>query len=444
MNLHSEYKQKLVTPEQAVSVVKSGDWVEYGQFATQAVVLDKALAARRDELQNVKIRSTTRAMGIPEVVKVDPKAEHFTYNSLHYTGVDRESQKMGNCWFVPINFHEVPSWYRNTMEVDVAMIATTPMDEHGYFNFGPSCSFSRAICEKAKILILETNPNIPRCLGGRDEAIHISEVDYIVEADWAFPEMPFPEPTEIDKKIAQLIVNEVEDGSCLQLGQGGMPIAVGWFLAEAGLKDLGIHSEIFCDSMVGMIESGAVTGARKNIDRHKVVYTFSLGSKKTYDFINNNPQLAIHPVDYVNDPCVVQQLDKFISINNCIEVDLFTQVASESSGPKHLAGTGGQLDFALGAYSSKGGKSFICMSSTYNKNGVLASRVVPMLKPGTIVTTPRSVVSYVVTEYGVAYLKGKSTWERAEAIIAIAHPDFREELIKDAEKLGIWRGSNKR
>ncbi len=444
MGLSEEYRKKTVTAEEAVKVVKSGDWVEYGQFATQAIVLDKALAARKNELRDVKIRTTTRVASMPEVVKADPSAEHFRYHSLHYMGVDRRSQEMGNCWYIPIMFHEVPSYYRNYMDVDVAMIATTSMDAHGYFNFGPSCSFSRAICDKAKKIVLEVNPNTPRCLGGCEESVHISEVDYIVEVDWPFPEFPFPDPTDLDKKIAALIVEEMEDGSCLQIGQGGMPIAVGWMIAESGLKDLGIHSEMFCDSMIGMIETGKITGAKKNIDRHKIVYTFALGVKRTYDFLHDNPMCAIYPVSYTNDPSIVRQNDRVVSINNCVEVDLFGQVSSESSGPKQLAGTGGQVDFALGAFHSKGGKSFICMSSTYNKKGEPTSRVVPMLKPGTIVTTPRTIVSYLVTEYGVVFMKGKSTWERAEAIISIAHPDFRDGLIKEAEKMGLWRRSNKR
>jgi len=444
MRLADEYRARLVTADEAVKVVQSGDWVDYGQFATQPVLLDRALAQRKEELRDVKIRTTTRVTGMPEVVKADPSGEHFRYHSLHYMGVDRRAQEMGNCWYVPILYHEVPSWYRNYMDVDVAMIATTPMDEHGYFNFGPSCSFSKALTDRAKKIILEVNPNVPRCLGGREECIHISEVNYIVEADWPFPEFPFPDPTELDKKIANLIVGELEDGCCLQIGQGGMPIAVGWLLADSGLKDIGIHSEMFCDSMVGLIEAGKVTGARKNIDRHKIVYTFSLGVKRTYDFLHNNPACAIYPVSYTNDPSIIRQNDRVVSINNCVEVDLFGQVNSESSGPKQLAGTGGQMDFALGAYHSNRGKSFLCLSSTYNKKGAPMSRIVPTLKPGTIVTTPRTVVSYLVTEYGIVHLKGKSTWERAEAIISIAHPDFRDGLIREAEKMGIWRLSNKK
>lgn len=444
MNLAQEYKKRLVSAEQAVKVVKSGDWVEYGQFATQPMLLDKALAARKDELRDVKIRTTTRVTAMPEVVTVDPSAEHFRYHSFHFMGVDRKAQAMGNCWYNPILYHEVPDYYRKYLDLDVAMLGTTPMDEHGFFNFGPSNSFSKAITEKAKTVILETNPNIPRCLGGRDEGIHISEVDYIVEADWKFPEFPFPDPTELDKKIAGMIVNEMKDGACLQIGQGGMPIAVGWILAQSGLKDLGIHSEMFADCMVGLVDAGKVTGAQKTLDKHKIVYTFALGVKRTYDFLHNNPMCAIYPVDYVNHPAIVAQNDNVISINNCVEVDLFGQVSSESSGTKQLAGTGGQMDFALGAFHSKGGKSFICFSSMYSKKGTPISRVVPTLKPGTIVTTPRTVVSYLVTEHGLVFMKGKSTWQRAEAIISIAHPDFRDDLIKEAEKMGIWRRSNKK
>jgi len=439
MNCKDEYREKLVTPEEAVKVVRSGDWVEYGQFALQAVVLDKALAARKGELQDVKMRATTRAIGIPEVVKADPTAEHFAYHNLHFSGHDRKAHDQGLCWFVPILYHEVPRYYRENCELDVAMMPVTPMDRNGYFNFSLSNSHSRAICDKAKTLIVEVNPNLPVCLGGREENVHISEVDLIVESDWKVPELPSAEPSEVDKKIASLIMNVIEDGSCIQLGIGGMPNAVGSMIAQSGLKDLGIHTEMFCDSMMEMAMAGRVTGACKTTDRGKIAYAFCLGSQACYEFLDRNPLCASYPVNYTNDPFVIAQNDNVIAINNCVEIDLFGQVCSESSGIRHISGTGGQVDFSYGAYRSKGGKAFLCLSSTFNKNGASVSRVKPLLTQGTIVTDPRALVSYVVTEYGIVNLKGKSTWERAEALISIAHPDFRDALVREAEKMGIWR-----
>lgn len=442
MNFAEEYKRKLVTPEEAVKVVKSGDWVEYGSFSGQAVVLDRALAARKDELRDVKIRATTR-VGIAEVVKTDPTAGHFMYNNWHFSGADRKVHDQGLCWYIPVIYHEVPGYYQRYVDVDVVMIPTTPMDEHGYFNFGPQVSHAMAMCEKAKTIVLEVNPNIPRCLGGREEAIHISKVDYIVEADWPVPQLPAAPPTDVDQQIAGRIMNEIEDGSCLQLGIGGMPNAMGMMIANSDLQDLGIHTEMFVDSMVDMVDKGRVNGSKKTLDKYKVVYTFALGTKKTYDFLHNNPMCATYPVDYTNDPFIIAQNDKVVSINNCVEIDLFGQVCSESSGTRQISGTGGQVCFTYGAYRSKGGKAFMCMSSSYGKGGKLVSRIVPTLTPGSIVTTPRTMVSYVVTEYGMTNLKGMSTWQRAEVLISLAHPDFREDLIKSAQAMGIWRPTNK-
>ncbi len=443
MRYVEEYRKKLVTPEEAVRVVRSGDWVEYGQFAVSTVTLDKALAARKHELQDVKIRATTRIAGIPETVKVDPTTEHFAYHNLHFSGHDRKAHDQGQCWFVPILYHEVPRYYRENCDLDVAMMPVTPMDRNGYFNFSLSNSHARAICDKAKTIIVEVNPRLPVCLGGREENIHISEVDLIVESEWKVPELSPVEPSEVDRKIASLIVGELRDGCCIQLGIGGLPNAVGSMIARSDLKDLGIHTEMFCDSMMEMVLAGRVTGDRKATDRGKIAYTFCLGSKACYDFLDRNPMCASYPVNYTNDPLVIAQNDNFVAINNCVEIDLFGQVCSESSGTRQISGTGGQVDFTYGAYRSKGGKAFLCMSSTFEKKGTVVSRVKPLLTEGSIVTDPRSLVSYVVTEYGIVNLKGKSTWERAEALISIAHPDFRDELVREAEKMGIWRRSNR-
>lgn len=443
MDYAAEYKRKLVSPEEAVKVVKSGDWVEYGSFSGSAVVLDRALAARKDELWDVKIRNSTRHTGIPEAVKADPTGEHFIYNGWQLSHYERKLSDQGLCSYIPGLLHEVPVYYREYLDVDVAFLPVTPMDKHGFFNFGPQVDHTMAICEKAKKIVLEVNPNIPRCLG-EEEAIHISKVDYIVEADYPVAELTPVIPTAIDQKIASIIMEHLEDGCCLQLGIGGMPNAVGEMIAKSDLKDLGIHTEMFVDSMVDMVENGRVTGARKNINKYKIVATFALGTRKNYDFIDDNPMCAFLPGNYTNDPYVIAQNDRVVSINNCIDVDLFGQINSESSGLRQISGTGGSICFTMGAFRSKGGKGFICMTSTYSKGDKVFSRIRPQLEPGSAVTIHRALAPYIVTEYGCVNLKGKALWQRAEALISIAHPDFREQLIKSAQEMGIWRRSNKR
>ncbi|AGL03901.1 acetyl-CoA hydrolase/transferase family protein [Desulfoscipio gibsoniae] len=439
------YKSKLVSSREAVSVIKSGDWVDYNSFNGRPISLDKALAQRKEELRDVKIRATCTTYGMPEVVKVDPEAQHFTYNNWHFGALDRKLQDHGVCWFIPVLYREVPAYYEIYLPVDVAMLQVAPMDEHGFFNFGIQVSHARAIVDKAKIVIVEVNENMPRALGGYNEAIHISEVNYIVEGDNPpMPQIPSPAATEEDRKIASYVMEEIEDGACIQLGIGAMPNVVGKMLAESDLKDLGAHTEMLVDAYVDMYEAGVLTGRNKNIDPYKIVYTFALGTQKLYDFINNNSRCATYSVDYTNHPNIIAKNDKVMSINNAVEVDLFGQVNAETSGIRQISGTGGQLDFVTGAFDSRGGKSFIALTSTYkDENGKKYSRIKPLLTTGSIVTDPRTSVEYMVTEYGKAILKAKSTWERAEALINIAHPDFRDELIKQAGEMKIWRRSNK-
>ena len=276
--------------------------------------------------------------------------------------------------------------------------------------------------------------------------VHISQVSYIVEGDNpAIGELGAGGPaTDVDKKVAELIVDQIPNGACLQLGIGGMPNAVGSLIAESDLKDLGVHTEMYVDAFVDIAKAGKITGAKKNIDRYRQAYGFGAGTKKMYDYLDENPELMSAPVSYTNDIKNIAALDNFISINNCVDLDLFGQISSESSGTKHISGAGGQLDFVLGAYMSNGGKSFICCSSTFtDKQGVVHSRIRPTLVEGSVVTDTRANTHYIVTEYGMVNVKGLSTWQKAEAIISVAHPDFRDELIKEAEKMHIWRRSNR-
>lgn len=446
MSWLDEYRRKLVKPAEAVKVVKSGDWIDYASFTGTVRCLDKALAKRKDELQDIKIWSCVTTY-MPAVMVADPHGETFTWNSWHMSGVDRRMADQGTpVYYSPIRYSEVPRYVREEIEsIDVAMLQVAPMDKHGFFNFGLQNSHSKATCDRAKTVIVEINENQPRCLGGYEESIHISEVDYIVESENApLAESPAAPITETDQRVAQYIVEEMCDGAVIQLGIGGMPNAVGMLIAESDLKDLGCHTEMLVDAYVHMFNAGKMTGARKKIEPGKMVYTFALGTKILYDFVHDNPRCASYPVNYTNDPYIAAQNDNLMSINNAIEVDLYGQVCAESAGVRQISGTGGQLDFVMAAYLSKGGKSFICLPASFKgKDGSVKSRIVPTLQQGAIVTDPRCVAHMIVTEYGKFNVKGKSVWQRAEGLIGIAHPDTREDLIRAAEAQGIWRRSNK-
>ncbi|MGI6548795.1 MAG: acetyl-CoA hydrolase/transferase family protein [Syntrophomonadales bacterium] len=445
MKIQEEYKKKLVSAEEAVKVIKSGDLIDWSSFNGQPVVLDQALAARKDELTNVHIRASSSLRPVA-CVEADQKREHFIYHTWHMSAYERKLHDRNLCNFIPVAFHERSSYYENGyVAPDVAMLQVCPMNEYGYFNYGPQANAIDAITKYSKLVMVEENPLMPVALGGRYEMIHISEVDYVVRN----PGTPLIEvkpavATETDKAIASHIIKEIHDGCCIQLGIGGLPNTIGEMIAKARIKHLGVHTEMLADSYVDMYEAGCLDGTRKVTDVCKIAYTFALGTQRLYDFIHENPVCSISPGSYINNPNVIAKNPNMISINNCLEVDLFGQVSSESSNGRHISGTGGQWDFAKAAYMSKGGKSIIALSSTYRKkDGTVVSRIVPTLGPGTIVTLPRWAVQFICTEYGMVNLKGASTWERAERLISIAHPDFRDQLIEEADRMRIWLPSNK-
>ena len=345
-----------------------------------------------------------------------------------------------------MKYSELPSYFeRGYLTTDIYVMQVTPMDKDGYFNFGLSGSYTRAGFERADIVILEINESMPRVSGGSDANIHIDEVDYIIEGDnpelKGIPNMGYG---ELEEKVAELVVPEIVDGATIQIGVGNLPNAIVSLLAKSDVKDLGCHTELFVDGFLDLIKAGKVTGMRKKLDRGNHVFTFALGSHELYDYMENNPQCLVRSVDYVNSPSVIKQFDNFVSINGAIQIDLQGEVSSESVGYRHISGSGGALDFMLGAYESKGGKSFVTLlSAREGKDGKLVSNIVPNFAPGTMVTGTRANTHYIATEQGLVNLKGKSVWQRTEDIISIAHPQFRDELIKEAERMKIWRKSNK-
>lgn len=444
MNFAEEYKRKLKTPEEAVKLVKDGDWVDYSVGIGFPVLLDAALAKRKDELRDIKIRGSL-AMQPIQAVEQDRERRTFTYNSWHCSGYERKLCDEGLCNYIPMIFRNMASYYRRYLTVNVAMISVAPMDSKGFFNFSMVNCTTRAILDAADLIILEVNEHMPHVYGGQEDCIHISEVDVVVEGEHKpLAQLPVPPATEIDEKIASLLLPHIPDGATIQLGIGGMPNSVGKLMAESDLKDLGMHTELLSDGFVDLYEAGKLTNSRKTLHRGKSVFGIALGSQRLYDWVGENQGLLSFPMDYVNQPSVMAQMENMISINNCIAIDLYGQVSSESAGTRHISGTGGQLDFSTGAYDAPGGKGFICMTSSYrDKTGNLKSRILPKFTEGDIITTPRTQAFYIVTEYGIVNLAGRSTWERAELLISLAHPDFRDELIAAADKQKIWRNSNR-
>lgn len=444
-NLQEEYRKKLITADQAAAMVQPGDRLHFGTGCGAIVDIDKAIARRADDLKNVTVLSTVSIRNKPfETYTATTSNDQVRFASAHFSSFDRNMSKDGRCWYIPMLFCELPFlWTNNNNDIDIAMFQVAPMDEHGNFNLGPQIADMWGIIKSAKKIIVEVNENMPIAHGYQTQ-LNLYGIDYVVEGtNTPLAELPAKQPTEIDRAIAGHVVERIKSHSTLQLGIGSLPLCIGQMIADSDLRNINAHTEMLTDAYVDLFEAGKLTG-NKPIDKGKAVYTFAGGSKRLYDFIDDNPICCSAPVDYVNLIETVAKIDNFVSVNSCIAVDLYGQVCSESAGYQQISGTGGQLDFVLGAFQSKGGQSFLCTPSTRkNKNGELESLIAPGLAPGSIVTTPRMATNFIVTEYGAADLKGKTTWERAELLINIAHPDFRDQLIKDAERMGIWKNSSK-
>jgi len=442
----SKYGNKLATPEQVASLVRDGMWVDYGTVQAPRA-FDRALAQRVGEVKNVKIRALGHLTPL-EVMEKDPEAKSFWIGNWHILGWTRKYIAENRGTHIPYNFGEAARYYRDGLDVDIAVQTVTPMDKHGYFNFGPLCNFKKAVFERAKIIVVEVVEDMPWCYGGYDECIHVSEVDYVIENKTdKLITIPTPAPTDTDKEIAGYIAELIpKDGPTLQIGIGGLPDTVLRLLADSGARDIGIHTEMVTEGIADLHDAGLITGKKKTFLPGKIVWAFAIGSRRLYEWLDHNPALAMYPVEFTNDPNIIAMNKDMISINACLGVDLQGQVSSESLGFAQYSGTGGQLAFVRGSYyrTTKGqqplgypeNKSILAFQSTYtDKDGKLRSKINPTLPPGEIVTVPRVDVSYLVTEYGVAYLKGLSIPERVLAITKLAHPEFRDGLLEEAKKM---------
>ncbi len=419
-----DYKAKLCTADEAVQLIESGQRVYISGNAATPFPLLEALARRKDELENVEL---VHVLLLGEDPLSRPEMEgHFRHNSLFVGPADREAVNSGRADYVPIHLHEIPRILREKLPLDVAIVHLSPPDEHGFMSFGVEVMASKVTVETAKKIIALVNDKMPRTHG--DSFVHVSRVDRIVEVSMDLPELPRGTFGELERRIAGYITDLIDDGATLQLGIGAIPDAV--LAGLEGKRDLGVHTEMASDGVMEAIEKGIITGARKTLHPGKVVSTFILGSRKLYEFADDNPVFELHPVDYTNNPFIIAQNDNMVSINSALEVDLTGQVCSDSIGEYIYSGFGGQVDFIRGAAESKGGKPIIALPSTA-KGGTI-SRIVPYLKKGAGVVTSRADVHYVVTEYGVADLHGRNLRERARALIEIAHPKFREELERAA------------
>lgn len=426
MSIEKTYNAKWVTGEEAISHIKSGQRVFISHCSAEPGYLVNLLAEHKDNYENVEIVQLMPLGLMPLAEKGMEK--HFHYNSIFVGGATRNAVAEGRADYTPCFFYQVPELFKTTLPLDVAVVQVSKPDEHGYCSFGVSIDCIKAAAEHAKMVIAQVNENMPRTLG--DAFIHINDIDYLVEYNSPIVEIPVPVIGDAEREIGRLCASLIQDGDTIQVGIGGISDAV--LLSLKDKKDLGIHSEMLSDEIVDLIESGVITNSKKEINRGLTVVSFVLGSKKLYDYVNNNPSIKMHQISYVNNPAIIMQHKNIVSINFCVQVDLMGQVASETVGTKQISSVGGQVDFVRGVSMAENGRSIIAMTSTA-KNGEI-SKIVPFFEKGTPVTTSRNDVDYVVTEYGIAKLKGHTLAERAKALIAIAHPKFRDELMEEWNK----------
>lgn len=431
MNIQDLYQQKKRSPEEIVQEVRDG----WNCAADIAAAIPPAIM---NALGKASDAGAFRGVRINTLLDLAPMSAFSQEAAANLTPVSwfsgkglRKAVNEGRGDLMPCYYSDMPSLYENYQEIDAFYACVSPMDSHGYFSTGVTASYSEALLRKAKRIYLEVNENMPRSLYG--PAIHISQVTALCENTAQLPILPVVEIDDISRTIGHFIAEEIPDEAVLQLGIGAVPEAVG--LALRDKHDLGIHTELFTDSMVELIECGAVTNRKKPLYTGKSVATLAFGSERMYKYIDDNPSFAMLPVDYVNDPAVIAQLPKFMSVNSALEVDFYGQVCAESMGTRHVSGTGGQVDYVRGAVRSAGGKSFIAFPSTAKGGSV--SRIMPTLQPGAIVTTSKNDVDCIVTEYGIARLRGRTLSQRTKALISIAHPAFREELTFRAKKENI-------
>ena len=420
------YASKLMTADEAVRQIPDGSRVFFGHAANEPPVLVDALVRNYEQYKDVEIVHWV-PMGKGEYC--DPKMKgHLRHNAMFVGGPTRKAVQEGRADYTPFFFHQSTRFFSDgTFPIDVAMVSVTPPDKHGYVSLGVSVGGTKPACLNAKMVIAQVNDQMPRTMG--ESFLHVSQLTCCVEASTPLPELGGGTIGEVEEAIGRNVASLGEDGSTLQLGIGTIPDAVLKFLGDK--KDLGIHSEMFSDGVVELAEAGNITNQKKTLHRGQSVATFLMGTRRLYDFVDHNPDVELRPVDYVNNPFVIAQNENMVSINSCVQVDLMGQVASESIGPKQISGVGGQVDFVRGASASKGGVSIMAMPSTVKGK---ISKIVPLLDEGAAVPTSRNDVDYIVTEYGVAALKGQTLRQRARNLIEIAHPDFRDELKAEYEK----------
>jgi 4-hydroxybutyrate CoA-transferase len=428
-NWRKLYQHKIVSAEQAVQNIKSGDRVVTGHACGEPQVLIEALVARSPEIKDVGIVHMV-AMG-PAKYAQPGLEKSFRHNALFVGGTTRKAVEEKRADFTPCFFSEIPRLFKNNiLPVDVALIQVTPPDEQGFCSYGVSADYTKTAAECAKIVIAQVNQCLPRTGGAR---IHLDAIHFIVEQDEPLIELKPPKIGDVEKAIGENVASLIPDGATLQLGIGAIPDAVLLFLTDK--KDLGIHSEMFSDGVVALAEAGVITNRKKTIHPGKFMATFLMGTKRLYDFVNNNPDVELQSVDYINDPYIIGQHENMISINSALQVDLMGEVNAEMIGARQFSGVGGQVDFIRGASRSLHGKSIIALPST--ASGGKISRIACELDRGAAVTTSRNDVHYVVTEYGLADLRGKSLSERAKALIGISHPNFRDSLTMEAKEKGL-------